>query len=111
MEDQDKLIRAVLDNNVRLFKKMLSNDISDQSTLRAACWWACRLGYLEILINLIAFVDRHNLGHTLKAKIDLELSHALIQATNANQTKIMDFLVTHIEKTKKGIKNGGASKK
>jgi len=111
MLDQDKLIRSVLDNNIRLFKSLLSSDAADQSTLRAACWWASRRGYLDILIHLIVFVENRNIGNALKAKIDLELDYALVQAIKAEQTKIMDFLVTHLEKTEPRIKNAKSSKK
>lgn len=87
----DKLLIATTTNQTAIVKNLLSTHrVSEQNTLRAAFWWACRRGNLDLVSFIIEHVNFCN--QYVTAKIDLQFDYGIKNAEIGYQDHVVHFL-------------------
>lgn len=87
----DQAICATLINKTAIVENLiLSHKITEQNTLRAIFWWACRRGNLELVHFVLKYARECN-DH-VKVKIDLQIEYGIKNAEISCQDHVVQFL-------------------
>jgi len=109
VENTDKLIKATLQGNISAVKTLVWNELLSESAFRAALWWACRKGKLDIVDFLISYTKKRNKDDPYK--YDLEFNIAFYQAQLENQQEVLGFLIENIPSNKLKIGSNNVKNK